>query len=125
MSKIQTIDVECPNCGVQGEFVYHHSITLGGHHKKIDDFEHGIHGLIQDLLTYRCDNCDKVSWAPHDLLINDLDNSRMIQLSVDGNDEAIEQSIVDYRRMFGQSAEFIVVHDPSELPPLFEGDYTV
>jgi hypothetical protein len=43
----------------------------------------------------------------------------MIQLSVEGNDEAIEDSRKQYQKMFGKSAEFIVIHSPLDIPPLF------
>ena len=119
MSRIEKIRVTCPKCKTEGDFTYYHSITLGDGHKSLNDFEFGAYGISLELLAYRCESCGEESAAVHDLLINDLDNNRMIQLSVEGNDEAIEDSRRQYQKMFGKSAEFIVIHSPLDIPPLF------
>lgn len=125
MSRIQEVKVTCPKCNEEGDFAYYHSITLGRNHKSINDFEHGAYGMNLEILSYRCESCGKDTTAVHDLLINDLENDRMIQLSVDGNDEAINESKKEYHRRFGEQSEFIIVHSPLEIPPLFEKKQTM
>ena len=119
MSRIEKVQVTCPKCKQQGDFTYYHSITLGKGHASLSDYEHGIYGMNLELLSYHCQSCGKDSSAVHDLLINDLENDRMIQLSVEGNDKEIEEAKKEHHRMFGEHAEFIVVHSPLELPALF------
>ena len=121
MSKVREVKVACPKCRHAGLFTVYDSITLGQGHRSIGDFKGGVTGLIDELFTYSCKSCGQHSDVDHDLLINDLDSDRMIQVVNSMDDDEVNEVETHIARVFGDAVQFIVVKSPLDIIPLFGG----